>query len=389
MRYSLAPELLSDHQHGLRPLRIVQMGPTGPIGGVSAVVTQLSAELARQGHEVLVVGDGADKLQPALAAGATYEEIIYSRSLRTLAGHLRCVRRLLSAFRPDVIHVHGRAPALLVRCSGFTPDWFTLHNTHFTDQVSWYDRGILRRALSPLGRAMFALDPLAVEYLRKNFGVGADRVEIVPNGIDCGLFRPGDPGERADARARYRLGDQDTVGLFVGRFHDQKNPLAIIKLVAAAKARGNDSFRVLLVGEGPLEVEMRSLARTLGVEEQVHFHGWSQPLAAYQAADVFLMPSRYEGYGLAAAEALACGTPVLRSRTGGFDYQIREGVTGWGCDGDSEEDFIRVGLTVVANPGDLRLMRTAARRHAVDELGLDVQARRTVEAYRSRLAPRT
>ena len=365
------------------PLRIVQMGPTGPKGGVSAVVTQLSAELARQGHQVLVIGDGANKLKPALEAGASYEEVIYSRRLRVLAAQLGRVRKLLREFEPDVIHVHGRAQALLVRWSGLQPDWFTLHNTHFTEQVSWYDRGALRRFLSPLGRKIFALDPRAIDYLRVHFGVDSERVHIVPNGVDCNAFVPLSEPDRSAARARFRVAPDDVLGVFVGRFHEQKNPQAVIKLAAAAKARGMSALKTIMIGEGPLEGEVRSMIQERGLSDRVQLLGWSDPRIAIQAADVFLMPSRYEGFPLAAVEALACGTPVLRTRTGGVAQMIVEGQTGWGCDPEDDDDFISKSLDVLSRPEDLGKMRAACRKHAVEQLSLSVQAHRTVQAYRS------
>jgi glycosyltransferase involved in cell wall biosynthesis len=112
---------------------------------------------------------------------------------------------------------------------------------------------------------------------------------------------------------------------------------------------------------------------------------WMDPLVAYHAADLVVMPSRFEGYGLAGAEAMAAGCPLLRSRTGGFDAMVREGVTGFGCDTD-EDDFVRVALDLLARPDRLRVARANAPGHARAHLSLRRQGERTVEAYREALA---
>jgi len=366
-----------------RRLKIVQMGPTAPKGGVSVVVTQLSAELARQGHDVLLIGDGGDRTGMVVEAGGRYVELPYGANLRVLAGQVRRVRSLLRAFQPDVIHVHGRAPSLLVRAAGFRPDWFTLHSTHLTENVAWYDRGFVRRLLSPLGRRIFVLDPLAIGYLEKRLGVAAERIQVVRNGVDCEAFRPPSAVERREARESFGLRPADRVAAFVGRFHEHKNPQAVVRMAAAARDAGIIDLQVLMVGEGHLEAEVRALAQALDVADRVHVFGWRNPLAAYLAADLFVMPSPFEGFGLAAAEALACGTPVLRTRTGGFEHMIVEGSTGWGCDPADERSFVEKALEVLADRSTLEAMRPACRRHAVENLSVANQARQTVDAYRA------
>jgi glycosyltransferase involved in cell wall biosynthesis len=365
-----------------RPLRIVQMGPTGPVGGVSNVVIQLSGELARQGHEVVLVGDGAGRIGPAVSAGAAYEELPYSRHPLALARHRGRVQQLLARFRPDIVHVHGRAQALLMHYCLRSADWFTLHNTHLTEQVAWYDRGAIRRFFSPLGKRIFALDERAVSYLRDQMGVATERIHVIPNGIDCRVFRPPTDEERACARASFGIGPDRVLAVFVGRFHEQKNPQAVLRLAAAAARQGLESLRVVLIGDGPLEQEIRAMARRLPIPEMVEIRGWCHPVAAYQAADLLVMPSRYEGFGLVGAEALACGTPVLRSRTGGFRRMIGEGVTGWGCDGEDEDDFVTKALQILGDRQRLASMRPECRKWALEKLDLGVQARRTVAAYR-------
>jgi len=105
------------------------------------------------------------------------------------------------------------------------------------------------------------------------------------------------------------------------------------------------------------------------------------PLEAYFAADLLVMPSLHEGFGLVAVEAMATGCPVLRSRTGGSDRMIVEGRTGFCC-GTDVESFILAGQQVLAEPRKLAAMRTDVREWVASRLSLRAQARTVVDHYR-------
>ncbi|MFW6049735.1 MAG: glycosyltransferase family 4 protein [Myxococcota bacterium] len=368
-------------------LRILQVGSTRYRGGVSAAIVGLCRALAAEGHQVHLMGDGGDAAEALADHGVGLSTVPLESSPWWAARGAVAVRRVLRSLEPDVVHVHGRAASLACTLAGRFPDWFTLHNTHLTERVGWFDRGAMRRYLSPLGRRLFVLDDRAAAYCRDALGVPRWRVRCVPNGVDCDRFTPGDAAERRRARARFRLLPQERLVLFVGRFHPQKQPEAVVRLAAAAASRGLDHARFVLVGEGELEPVLRKHIRRAELGSRCHLVGWSDPLDAYRAADLLVMPSRYEGYGLVAAEALAAGCPVLRSRTGGFEAMIAEGVTGFGCDSDPE-DFVRVGLRVLRRPEVLDAMRPAAARHARQALSVRHQAREVVAAYRQALAPK-
>jgi glycosyltransferase involved in cell wall biosynthesis len=144
------------------------------------------------------------------------------------------------------------------------------------------------------------------------------------------------------------------------------------------------NVRFFLVGEGPLKGEVEQRICREQLNDVCFLRPWMDPLLIYWAGDLLVLPSSVEGFGLAAAEALATGCPVLRTRTGGFELMIKEGVTGFGCT-TSEEDFVNKGLEVLANPTVLIGMRRAARLQAEDELDVEAEAARTVALYRHAL----
>jgi D-inositol-3-phosphate glycosyltransferase len=165
--------------------------------------------------------------------------------------------------------------------------------------------------------------------------VGADpgRVRVIPCGVDVELFRP-----RPQAAARARLGlDAEHVLLFVGRLTPIKGLETLLRALAVLRSDGFAASRVALLvvggtkGDSDDGAHLRRLAQDLGVAAWVDFRG-PQPQEAltdyYAAADLCIMPSRYESFGMVALEAMASGLPVIASRAGGLAVTVQDGATG-------------------------------------------------------------
>jgi D-inositol-3-phosphate glycosyltransferase len=166
-------------------------------------------------------------------------------------------------------------------------------------------------------------------------GAADDRVRTIPCGVDVDLFSPG-----SSAAARARLGlDAEWVLLFVGRPAPVKGLEVLLQALARLKADGlaRADVRLVIVGgdrdEGRDDerTRLRALADTLGVGAWVDFQGPKLQSALpdyYRAADLCLVPSHHETFGMAALEAMACGATVVASRVGGLATTIQSGITG-------------------------------------------------------------
>jgi D-inositol-3-phosphate glycosyltransferase len=159
------------------------------------------------------------------------------------------------------------------------------------------------------------------------------RIAVIPCGVDLELFRPGDA-----AGARARLGVYaEGVLLFVGRLTPIKGLDTLLRALAALRSDGlaHTRLRLLVVGGTKGDpgdgAQLRRLAQDLGVGAWVDLRG-PQPQDAlpdyYAAADLCVMPSRYESFGMVALEAMACGVPVIASRVGGLALTVQDRVTG-------------------------------------------------------------
>jgi D-inositol-3-phosphate glycosyltransferase len=204
------------------------------------------------------------------------------------------------------------------------------------------------------------------EHLVRHYGAEAGRIAVVPCGVDTALFRPGDAAE-----ARRRLGlDGRPLVLFVGRLAPIKGLDTLCDALAALHGSGVPA-ELLVVGgdtdESPLshEVELRQRIQALGLAPHVRFLG-PQPQEAlreyYVAADVTVLPSYYESFGMVALEAMACGSVVVGSRVGGLTTTVRDGVTGYLVpEGDAAALAERLGDLIGDPDGRERLGREGAR----------------------------
>ncbi len=212
------------------------------------------------------------------------------------------------------------------------------------------------------------------------YGASAGRVAIIPPGVDTAKFRPLD---QSKCRTKLRLGN-GRVLLYVGRLERLKG--VDILLRAASQLDHREDMTLLVVGgsaNSPELERLKGISRDLGIERRVKFLGTvpqAELPAYYNAADVCVLPSYYESFGLAALEAAACGKPVVASRVGGLPSVVLDGRTGyliaWRCPGPFVER-----LELLLTNGHLRRdMGAAAREHALT-LTWDAAARRLLSAY--------
>ena len=205
------------------------------------------------------------------------------------------------------------------------------------------------------------------EQFRRLYGNPQGRIEIVAPGVEHAFFAP---GERAGARRALSLHTDAPILLFVGRIQPLKGPDVAVRALAAL---GRPDAQLLIVGgasgdEGDFEsARIRALVDELGLHEQVHFVE-PQPhhilSTYYRAADVVLVPSRSESFGLVALEAAACGIPVVASAVGGLLSLVDDRLTGRLVEGRDPDDYARAIAEILDDRELHRAMSLAAVERA-------------------------
>ena len=245
------------------------------------------------------------------------------------------------------------------------------------------ERGAVERELAATARLIIASSSHEQDALVHLYEADRGRIEVVPCGVDLSLFKPLDSGE-----ARRRLGlNGERVVLYVGRLEAIKG--VDLLLQSAAIMDGKDSLKVLVVGgdatrDGEVG-RLKGVAEELGIGEVMEFVGMvDQSLLPlyYNAADVCVVPSYYESFGLVALEALACGTPVVASRVGGLPTVVQHARTGylqsWRC----PEPFADSLEMILGSKGLRNSMSREARKRA-EGMGWEMVAEETSRLYDS------
>ena len=373
-------------------------------GGMNVYVRELARELGARGVAVDVftrrVSNASPDVQPIgpnvrvvqITAGPV-EELAKGE----LPEHVDAFARGVEAFRAgegvayDVVHSHYWLSG--VAAADLASRWRVPHVAMFhtlgevKNRARHTEHEPDRRIASEREIASSA-DRIVVasqhekHLLTSLYGADPSRIAVVPCGVDLDMFTPMD---REVARARLELSDSERVILFVGRIEPLKGIDILIS--AAAQLHEHENFIVLIVGGDEHATErideLRGLARRLDVDHHISFVGAVRhedlPLY-YNAADVCVVPSYYESFGLVAVESMACGTPVVASRVGGLTSTVSDGETGYLIPWRCPEPFAER-LELLLDNDELRASFGRAGREAVERFRWSNVADAVYELY--------
>ncbi|HAX81358.1 MAG TPA: D-inositol-3-phosphate glycosyltransferase [Actinobacteria bacterium] len=224
-----------------------------------------------------------------------------------------------------------------------------------------------------------ASTPAEAADLIEHYQANPERICVSPPGVDHTVFSPGD---KAKARRRLKLEPGPLVA-FVGRIQPLKGIDVAIEAVA-----GLDGVRLLVVG-GPSGVmgesemgRLQAMAAALAPGRVVFLppRPHSDIACVYRAADVVIVPSRSESFGLVAVEAQACGTPVVASHVGGLAYAVEDGQSGYLIAGHDPADYAGALAAILDDPANAVRLAAGAAEHAA-RFSWDATADRLIELY--------
>ncbi len=394
-------------------------------GGMNVYIRDLSRELARRGHYVDVFtrrqNPRVAQISHALGARARVihipagpeEPIDKNLVLRHIPSFVEQTLSFAQAegLSYDLIHSHywlSGAAATELRKAWQVPFVQMFHTLgHMKNSVAQSEREreseqriAVETEVMEQADHLIAATPMERAQMAWLYGADPRKISIVPCGVDISLFTP---RPKAEARSALQLPADRPIILFVGRIEPLKGIDTLIKavgLLSQPTTPPDERPLVLIIGGAPQDLlatnshemeRLRVLRESLGLTEQIIFLG-SKPQTAlphyYSAADVLVVPSHYESFGMVALEAMACGTPVIASKVGGLALVVQEGRTGYLVpDRDPEQLADRISA-IFAQP---ELTREISQR-AVEwarQFRWPVIAQRIVEIYEEMIMPPT
>ena len=389
------------------PLRVLMVSweyPPVMYGGLGRHVHALSEALSRAGHDVIVLTQAPHGV-PDRDPGSPGRPTVVRAPLPTgfpdvyddTAAFVRLLQPrlvgaaapVLSSWVPDVVHGHdwvvAEAAATLSEQTE-RPLVATVHATeaglyhgHVTSPFSrWRDeveRGLVARAA-----ATIVCSSAMGSEVRRYLGADASRVVHVPNGVDPTRWGTS-TAERLAARAGLGLVAEPLLVL-VGRLEHEKG--AQDALDALALLDRLPPVHLALVGGGARADDLARQARRLGLQSRVHLVGRlaDRDVAAITAAaDVALVPSRYEPFGLVALEAMSAGTPVVVTRTGGLVDIVEDGITGVVVPPADPSALASAVTRLLDDPTQARALTEAAQARVARQFGWAQVAQATAQVY--------
>jgi glycosyltransferase involved in cell wall biosynthesis len=360
------------------------------VGGYERAAERLAGALHARGCEVEVVAERRDPAWPAFedVDGVPLHRVwsLFRPGIHTITSVLGLAGFLLRRGRRfDVLHVHqyGWPAAVSIAFGRATKRPVVLKLTatgvdgiHHT-VGGMGARGRLLAGLHRRVDACLATSDRGAEEAAK-FGIPRERLYLVPNGIDTALFRPLPAEERETLRKQLGVAGKIVV-LYVGRLSPEKNPLGLLE--AWARLGPPQDAVLALAGEGPERGAVAARAAQLGDAVRV-LGPVLDPLAWYQAADLFVLASVSEGLSNALLEALACGLPVVSTPVSGSEDIFATANVGTLVPGPDPASLAG-GIASLLGDASLRAScGEAARRVAVQRYSLESVAERIESIYR-------
>ena len=365
-----------------RPPRIALVrGSWNAAGGAERFVQRIAAALSERGVELTLIARQWPQGDTGLPAAVRCIELATFHIGRRARdqGFARAVRATVARERFDLVQSHERIPGLpLYRAGdGVHRQWLAIRRRqhgfwrNLGDQFSLQHRAILRAEREMFGhpalQCVVCNSEMVRDEIARMYGVPADKLTVIRNGIDLQRFRPPTETERRAARARFGWPDDKAVFLFVGSGFERKGVAGALRAFAQGGLQGK--ALLVVVGHDKRRSRYEQLAHTLGIAGAVRFTGPQQDvLPYYQAADAFVLPTLYDQQSNAVLEAMACGLPAITT-TGCGVAELLTAESGHVVDA-FDEAALAAAMTDLLRPDHARALGAGARR-AIEPYSLD------------------
>lgn len=367
-------------------------------GGSGAVATELGIALAQRGHEVHFITYQQPFRLPSFLPGVYFHEVdvgkypLFEYPPYDLALAVR-MHEVVMSHGLDLLHVHYAIPHAtsawiakeMLRENGHDIQVITtLHGTDIT--IVGQDRSfhaITKFSIEKSDR-ITAVSNFLKEETFFAFGCAGCNVEVIHNFIDPAVY---DRARYAPVLREQMGGGTRKILMHVSNFRAVKRVRDVVRIFARVHEAMPSTL--VMVGDGPDRPDAEEEARTLGVDRDVHFLGKIERVAPLLAsADLFLLPSDRESFGLSALEALASGVPVIGCSVGGLPEVVREGETGALRAPHDVNAMGRAALEILRDEERWQEMSVFAARDARERFSRDAVVAQYEALYESTLASR-
>lgn len=345
-----------------KKIKIVYIITTLLRGGAERLLVDLAANINRNKFDVSVISLIRGGPLAEILEDQGIEVAVFSKKTKLGLGLLWQVYKYLKNKKPQIVHTHlfgadawGRLAAIL---AGVPVIISTEHNINLSE--SWLKR-LIKKFLSLFTDKIIAVSEGVKEYSIQKDKISSKKIEVIYNGIDL---------EKFSFRGARKIDLNNIRAGVIARLSEQKGHLYLIRATPDI-AKKYPSFSLKIIGRGELGERLKKEVRRLKLEKQVEFWGERNDIAEIlKELDLFILPSLWEGLGIAVLEAQAVGVPVLVSNAGGLKEIVKDRENGILFEPGKSEDIFKAVDWALAHQDELILMVRQARKDAEERFDI-------------------
>jgi N-acetyl-alpha-D-glucosaminyl L-malate synthase BshA len=358
---------------------LTSMFPPSHIGGAEIAAQNVAGSLVAKGHNVSVVTSYSKGLPKHYNENGFSVNRIYYPKIRYLGMAIFWIRCLLIIRRinPDIVHcqtTHMGMPGFIYKKIYKKP--YVVWCQGFDVYFPWRFKKIISRMIFGDADAVIGLTEDMKKEMQKNCNKD---VFIIPEGISLKKF---EGFSKTFFRKKFGIKGSEKVIIFVGSLKPVKG---VKYLVDAFKIviKKNPRAKLFLIGDGPEKQDLKNIIKKNSLEKKVNFIGKiaNQKVSEYlTVADIFVLPSLSEGFGIVNLEAMACGLPIIATRVGGVPEIVKDGENGFLVEPKNAEQIAEKILYLLSNDEDIKCISTK-NKEKVKDYSWDLIVDKLVKVY--------
>ena len=352
-------------------MRIMQVIPELCFGGAETMCTNLSIELKKMGHDVVVVSLYTYKSDITERLIKNDVQVVYLDKKAGLnLGIIKKLMRVMKDYKPDVVHTHLYAAKYAHIAAILTHVNTRIHTVH---SVAMKDGGSIERRITKclvkhMNVVPVSLSSIVQKTVIDEYGIRAEKTPVIFNGVplDC-------------CRKIKQYNSKATRFVHIGRFSEAKNHLAMIEAFIIAHKK-EDYIELFLYGEGEKRDECAKLVNDHNADGYIHFCGVTGDIySVLEQADVFILPSLWEGVPMTLIEAMGTALPIITTPVGGIVDMLEDGKEAIFTGTDSKS--IAESIEAITYNADLRMSLGQAALTRAEQFSAKTMAEKYLSLY--------
>jgi glycosyltransferase involved in cell wall biosynthesis len=358
-------------------ITIIQFIYSFQLGGSEIYATNISKQIDQSKFKIIVFAmDKGGLLENDLKTYGITSLVVHRPNRFSPALFIK-IYRLYQRYHPKVIHTHHFTQLLYGAPAAKLLGARVIHTEHSIEQFKRPRIRFAMKCLSYLCHKVTIIGEEGAQYLIHKVGIPASKVEVIPTGVDTTLCTE----SRDSIRGELHLSLEDRVAIIVARLSPEKNHLFLLETFRKVLNR-MPIAKLLIVGEGTEEANIRRLIETLGIEKHVRLLGARRDIPRLlSACDLFTLSSTREGLPIAILEAMAAGLPVVSTDVGDVRMAVKDGVNGILVPSGDSERYADAVLELLTDSDKRNEYGRKGRELVLQNYSLEAMVKRYDELY--------